>query len=674
MNIDRKNLRLILGRTAPRDATSLTATESLNAVPTYIVEYANETKPIAQLLGEKAEILLPEEETGLGITPRRFCGVVTAAELTSDESSATTIGGTIRLTVRPFLALLSYSTRCYVHQNKSSVDILKDILEFNGLKRSPVRIKVAPPRREICVQYNEDDLSFVTRILAEDGIAFFFGDGKDADVLVTHDSARPFPDIKGGVIALTDASVPRADRLRADNLRRASRAATGKVALTSYDIERAAQNASRPEPVSKVPGMKATADKSHLAVHSGALQDDEQRRRAAERRAAAELISGQCNHPAIHLGQAMNITSQARDIAGDYVVSQLEYRVGGDHRVHLSFNANPRANGPVPMRPAKPVIAGVHNAVVVGGDAGTAVQDAQGRVKVRFLWDSTDAPKDSNSWLDVAEQIAGDDFGEALGPIRSLWGNKNKADDKSCWLRVATPIAGNGYGALFTPRAGQEVLVSFLNGDPDAPVITGNLYNSKHAHPYMEEGGTRSGVTTKLSQELANELEFEDKEGSEKLSLRAAKDLDVVVTEAASTTIGTTETRQISDAASHEYGTSLDINVAENAMLKAETITLQAQSRLVLQVGSSQIELTPSGVTITGGAVKIDATTLEANASAQFNLSGSTGTVEASGPLNLKGLQLTAEGSATATVKAGGMMTVQASGMTTVKGAIVQIN
>lgn len=639
MAIDTRNLRLILGRTAPRDATSLTVSESINVVPTYTVEYVNESASLAGLLGEKAEILLPETENALGIAPRRFCGMVTAAELAGDELSATSIGGSVRLTVRPFLALLEYSSRCHVYQNKSSLEILADILEFNGLKRSPVRIGASPPRREVCIQYNENDLSFVTRLMAEDGVAFYFGDGQDADVLVTHDSARPFPQMAGGTIELTDASVPRADRLRADTLCRVSRVATGKVALTSHDIARAAQNASGPGPVGDAPGMKATGETHHLAAPSGDLKQDERRRRAAERRAAAEQISGHCSHPAAYLGQTMNISSETGEIAGDYVVSRLDYHVGSDKRAYLAFEASPRATGPVPLRPPKPMIPGVHNAVVVGGDAGTAVQDAQGRVKVKFLWDTTGETRDT-----------------------------------SCWLRVAAPLAGNGYGALFTPRAGQEVLVGFLNGDPDAPVITGALYNGKHTHPYMEAGGTRSGVTSKLTQAQANELEFEDKEGSEKLSLRAAKDLDVSVAEATTTMIGTTETRQITGEAVHEYGKTLDVEVAKDATLKAETITLEAQSRLVLKVGSSLIELTSSGVTIKGGTVKIDASSLDAKGSGQFKLSGGSGSVQASGPLDLKGLQLTAEGSAITTVKAGGMLTVQASGMTTVKGGIVQIN
>ena len=639
MAIDTRNLRLILGRTEPRDATGLTVSETINEVPTYTVDYVNESAPLTGLLGEKAEILLPETENALGIAPRRFCGVVTSAELAGDEQSATSIGASVRLTVRPFLALLEYSSRCHVYQNKSSLEILADILEFNGLKRSPVLIGATPPRREVCIQYNEDDLSFVTRLMAEDGVTFFFGDGQDADVLVTHDSARPFPRMAGGTIELTDASAPCADRLRADTLCRVSRVATGKVALTSYDIVQAAQKATGPDPVGDAPGMKATGETHHSAAPSGDLKQDARRRRAAERRAAAEQISGHCSHPAAYLGQAMNIFSDASDIAGDYLVSRLDYRVGSDKRTYLSFAASPRVPGPVPLRRPKPMVPGLHNAVVVGGDTGTAVQDAQGRVKVRFLWDTTGETRDT-----------------------------------SCWLRVATPLAGNGYGALFTPRAGQEVLVGFLNGDPDAPVITGALYNGKHTHPYMETGGTRSGVTSKLTQAQANELEFEDKEGSEKLSLRAAKDLDVSVAEAATTKIGTTETRQITGGAEHEYGKTLDVEVSKDATLKAETITLEAQSRLVLKVGSSLVELTSSGVTINGGTVKIDASSLDAKGTGQFKLSGGSGSVQTSGPLDLKGLQLTAEGSAMTTVKAGGMLTVQASGMTTVKGGIVQIN
>lgn len=639
MSVDARNLRLILGRSAPQSASSLVVCEALNSVPSYVVEYINEGATLTELLGQKAEILLPETENGLDIAPRRFCGIVMEAELAGDDGSLTAFGRRVCLTVRPFLALLGYSSRCHVHQNKSSVDILTDILEFNGLKHSRIRVGASPPRREICIQYNEDDLSFVTRLLAEDGIAFYFGDRGDADVLVLHDSARPYPEASGGAIELTDASLPDAGRLRVDGLNRSSRACTGKVALTSYDVTRAAQNASGPDPVGETKGMGATGQTSHLAAVSGDLKTDERRRRAAEKHAETQDISGECEHPAAFLGQAVTITSSAADIAGDYVMSRLDYRASSGGRVHLGFTASPRATGPVPARPPKPIMPGLHNAFVVGGDPGMVVQDAQGRVKVRFAWDSSDVTRDT-----------------------------------SCWLRVAMPLAGNGYGALFTPRAGHEVLVGFLNGDPDVPVIVGALYNGKNTHPYMAAGTTRSGVTSKLTQAETNELEFDDKPGAEKLCLRAAKDMEVTVAKAASTSIGTTEIRQVGGAATHGYDAGLDVEVADDASFKASTITLEAKSSLVLKVGSSKIEMTPSGITLKATEVKIDATKLDAKGSAQFKLSGASGSVEASGALDLKGMQLKAEGSAMATLKAGGMLTVQASGMTTVKGGIVQIN
>lgn len=608
-------------------------------VPTYVVEYTNERATLADLLGQKAEILLPETQNELGLAPRRFCGIVTQAELAGDNRSLTAFGRQVRLTVRPFLALLAYSSRCHVHQNKSSVEILSDILELNGLKHSTLRIGASPPRREICIQYNEDDLSFVTRLLAEDGVAFYFGDGRDTDALVIHDSARPYPEVSGSAIALTDASMPDPGRLRVDGLNRTSRASTGKVALTSYDVTRAAQSASGPDPIGQTLGMSATGESSHLAAVSGDLKADERRRRAAEKRAETQDISGECEHPAAFLGQAVTITSSAGDIAGDYVLSQLEYRAFSGGRVHLGFTASPRATGPVPARRPKPLMPGLHNALVLGGDPGTVVQDAQGRVKVRFAWDTSADTRDT-----------------------------------SCWVRVATPFAGNGYGALFTPRAGHEVLVGFLNGDPDVPVIVGALYNGKNTHPYMAAGTTRSGVTSKLTQAETNELEFDDKPGAEKLCLRAAKDMELTVVKAASTSIGTTETRQIGGTATHGYAAGLDVEVADDASVEASTITLEAKSSLVLKVGSSRIEMTPSGITLTGTEVKIDATTLDAKGSGQFTLSGASGSISASGPLDLKGMKLKAEGSALATLKADGMVTVQASGMTTVKGGIVQIN
>lgn len=637
MTDDKRNLRLCIGSDAPIKAYALQVSEAINDVPVYSVEYRNETRRLETLLGQSAEILLPDNHSGSASPPRRFHGVIHEAELVSDSTAATSHGGAVRLMVRPFLALLQYSARCQVFQNKSSVDILKEILNLNGQARKPLKISAKPPRRDICIQYNETDLAFVSRILAEDGVAFYWGDSDNPELLTLHDSARPFPGT--GELRLTDASTPQPDQVRADNLRRGKRVTTGKVALTSYDIEKARQQATSADRVGQVPEFKLTAETAHLAAFSGDLSADERKRRAGHLNSAAETLSGESLHPAAYLGQALKVGSESKDIAGDYVVSAINYVVTSDHQTVLRFSASPRVPGFVPERHPRPCIPGVHNAVVVGGDTGTPVQDAEGRVKVRFLWDTSD-----------------------------------KKTDTSCWLRVASSFSGDGSGALFTPRAGQEVLVAFLNGDPDAPIIIGSVYNGKNKHLFMAAGGTKSGVVTGLSKDTTNELEFDDKRGSELLALRAAKDFELTVTEAAKTQIGKTETRNVKDAASHTYKKTLDVDVTKTATHKGNKITLQAQSELVLKVGSSEIKLSPTGIKIKGTQVEIAATKLEAKAQAQFKLSGGTGAIQATGPLSLKGLQLNAEGQAMATVKAGGILTVQGSGMTNISGGIVKIN
>lgn len=640
MDISRRNLRLRFAEGPPLPAEALQVEEAIGEVPTYRVRYRQETRALEALLGQKVTVLPPEADLPDGTPARPRVGIVTAAERCGTERvEARADGqGEVELTLRPALALLGCSVRCRVYQNRSSIDILKDLLALNGLRHAKLQVAATPPRRVFCLQYREDDLSFIRRLLAEDGIAFYYGDADDPEVLILHDSARPYPHSAPGPLRLGDGTLPDPGRTRAV-VRRRSTAGPARVALTGYDVARAAQTATGAETVQDIPAFQATSVTLPVLAPSGDLTADALRRLARDRATRGNRLTGTMQHPGPVLGQGLDVASTDPDLAGDYVLSSFVSHTEAGGLSRVQFVACPRRGAFVPPQRPRPVVPGVQTAVVVGADPGQPAQDAEGRVKVRFAWDTS-------------------------GDTR----------DTSCWIRVATPLAGQGYGAAFTPRAGQEVLVAFLDGDPDAPVIAGSLPNGKHTHPLAAAGSTRSGLSTGLGPAPTNALEFDDRDGAERMTLRAARDFALEVPANVTAAVGGTETRSVAKAAEHAYDQGLTVQVAQAAAWSAQEITLSAERKLVLTVGSSVLELTPSGITIKGTTVAIEATTLTASGSAKIALSGGTGSVEASGPLTLKGLQLTAEGSAMTTVKAGAMLTVQASGMTTVKGALVQIN
>lgn len=637
--MNESSLRIVIGDDEPLPATALTAIEQISHVPLYRVLYAQNTYAFEELIGQRAEIWLPDRFLRAGISARRFVGIVTAVEVHGTEQTVRALQEEVELTIQPELALLSDSIHSTAYHNKTSIDLLEEVLARNGLSRSKLRVNASPPRREFCLQYQENDLAFVMRILSEDGIAFYFGDPEDPELLVLQDSARPYPDLAADAVRLRDASWGGQEGLLVEQLKRKRQALTGRLTLTRYSVARATTETTGAEVVEITPGVQHSSRQLHLYSASGDLQTESLKRHAGAERAQRDALSGLCHHPAVFLGQALHLDSTARTLTGEYRVSSIEYTVDTQQMSRLLFTAVPRVPGYVPPILPRPVMRGVHNAIVTGGEAGEPVQDAEGRVRVRFIWDS-------------------------IGP----------EDASSYWLRVATPLAGNGYGAIFTPRAGQEVIVSFLDGDPDSPLITGSVFNGRHQHPWMGENSTVSGWSSLIHQTTGNALSFDDNVGEERLMLQAARDLEVNVTHAAAHKIAATEDRRVGAAATHEYQDTLQVTVAKEAEWVAETLQLEARQRLVLKVGDSRIEITSSGISFESAAVNIRSTSFHAEGNAEFSLSGGTGQVEASGPLTAKALQVTVDGSVLTTVKAGGILTLEGSGMTTVKGGIVSIN
>ena len=265
--------------------------------------------------------------------------------------------------------------------------------------------------------------------------------------------------------------------------------------------------------------------------------------------------------------------------------------------------------------------------------------------------------------------------------MKFFWDTSSETKNTSCPIRVAETYAGNGYGGQFIPRSGHEVLVSFLHGDPDAPVITGQIYNGKAKHPFMAANTTKSGVTSKLKGK-SNELEFDDKGGSELVALRAAKDYSLEVTEASKRDVKKTEDTKIGEGATLDVGKNYAVTVKDKASVAAatmavdiqkssthdaQTIEMTAKSKITLKVGGSKIEMTSTDIKITAPNVTVAA-------KANLKLEGLKVDAKAKTQMALKGLQVQVNGSVKAEVKGGAMAEVKGGGMLTLKGGVAMIN
>lgn len=616
------------------NVTDFAVKETLSEVPSYKVVILDQASSISAFLGKPCSIEFVKEVYA-DAKPRAFAGIVMSVERTVANSGSPAL----ELVICPPLAVLALSLGNAVYEEKTALDILKEVLERNNIKKLKVSGAKPTVKRDLVIQYNENDLEFVRRILAEEGLAFYFHDGSSAETLVLHDTQKPFPSsVKR--IKLTDAELSDVERMQAQMLTLRQRVRPGKVELLTYDPEKAdkalasetltldAKLLEKPGILEyrPVPVTRGKVTGTELDVASDAYRRDE------------FGLTGTCEHPGMHLGQALNIVSESHpDFAGDYVIVGLHYRPIRGNALLCTFEALPKTHKAVPERLPKPVIAGVHNAIVIGGNdakAGTPFCDAEGRVLVRFFWD--------------------------------------KVGENTVWLRVAEPYAGKGYGAQFIPRVGHEVLVSFLQGDPDAPIITGQIYNAKNNPPFIAKNTTRSGFRSKLEGE-ANEWEFDDKKGSELIAVRAARDYNLIVNNDVLRDIKKFETTKIGETCKLEVEKDF-VTTVTNAIkvtaktrtadietsdkVTAKTITLEADTKLVLKVGSSSIELTPS-------AIKISSPTLSAEGKSKADF-------KSGGPLSVEGMKVDVKAD-TALVMQGLKADLKASAMLSVQGAICDV-
>lgn len=468
------------------------------------------------------DLVLRAEEADPALVESALLGRAATVTLHGDEGDARTVGGVvtraslrgpagdglrarIRVRVEPALALLRHAHRSRIFQDLSVRQVVDLVLADHPAVRAGWRLTARYGPRAYCVQYQETDLAFVLRLLAEEGVRFHFDRGTDgAEELVLTDApafARPI-DGRATLVYRESESAPDADSVTRFALSR--RVAPGRATLREYDWN----HPQRPLAAeADAPGPAGTPlefyehhgehDEARVGRDVAALRLQQHRRRASEG-------SGRSACPRVMPGRAFTLEAPTQPaVEGDYVVVSVEHRaveasgVEGlrGARYENRFVAVPRAVAVRPARPARRLQQVLETATVTGPSDEEVWVDEHGRIRVRFHWDREGADGD---------------------------------DRRSCWIRAMQPWAGAGYGAQFIPRVGTEVVVSFLGGDVDRPVVLGGLYNGTHPPPFaLPERRTRSGLRTRSSPggEGANELSFEDAAGMEEVLLHAARDL-----------------------------------------------------------------------------------------------------------------------------------------------------
>ncbi len=566
-----------------------------------------------------------------------------------------------RLVIVPRLAYLTHRTNQRIFQHLTVPQIIARVLEEHGILAGDAhRFDLGPviyPERDYCVQYDETDLHFIQRLCEEEGIHYHFRHSETGHLLVFGDDQTVFPTLAPVAYQQDSGLVADEPVIKRFGVRVETR--TSRVTRRDYDFEKprltmeaAAQSSIQPDLEDyDYPGRFVDRERGkHLS------------RRALERhRHDFELAEGDSDQPLLISGHFLSLEAHPRSdwnqlwlltevlhegkqpqVLEESITSDMTLRpssplplrkedwggardVGGratqdakaeggtddsfrqGYRNH--FTATPWA---VPFRPAlnhpKPRILGSQSAVVTGPAGEDIHCDEYGRVKVQFFWD-----------------------------------REGQADDKtSCWLRVSSSWAGDRYGGIAIPRVGMEVLITFLEGDADQPLITGCLYHKENAVPYdLPANKTRSVFKTLSSPggDGYNELRIEDRKGAEQIYVHAQRDWDENIEHDQKIRVGherhdTVEANSYSEFKSEEHRTTHadrrsevkandHLTVGNNRHLKIGTgqfveagqeihlssglkVVLEAGSELTFKAAGSFIKLDASGITMIGPLIRMN--------------------------------------------------------------------
>lgn len=593
-----------------------------------------------------------------------------------------------RATVHPWIWFLTRAANCRIFQDQTIPQIFETVVKAHGFTDYRLKLSGTHKQWTYCVQYRETDFNFVNRLLEQEGIYYYFehSDGRHQMVLCddsTTATAMPdyqhvpyFPDDDSGV------TTP-GDHFSAWSVTRTVQ--PGIYSTTDYNFETPALSLAAKQEAQHKHARSSFEMFDYPSVGTEVKPRDTTQAaklRLEELQAQYLAARGHGDAAGVAPGYRFGLTQHPRrDMNIDYLVTGMTLSlrpaavsVGthpGDTEISVSIDA---IDARTPYRPLrltpKPVMQGAQSAMVTGKAGAEIDTDKYGRVHVLFPWDR-DGKKDQTS---------------------------------SCWVRVAQTHASKNWGAIHIPRVGEEVLVSFLDGDPDRPIITGRVYNADFMPPYaLPDNATQSGIKTRSSQDGTadnfNEIRFEDKKGSEELHIHAEKDLTIEVendrtktvqhdetveikhdrkskvgnnekcevAQDHETTIGNEEKRSVSKNRTTTVGSSDKLTVSEDSTHDiGNNLLVKAGQQITLQTGASKLVMKADGtIELQGVTIKISG---DQSISQKAGMSAEIKAMQ----VNVSGTTLELKGDAKAALE-GAIIDVNADAIASLKGALTKI-
>ncbi|MCG3472097.1 type VI secretion system tip protein VgrG [Xenorhabdus bovienii] len=550
-----------------------------------------------------------------GVEQRSITGMVARFEQGNTGLHQTTY----QMSIYPDLWRTTLRQNSRIFQQLDIAAILTMLLKEHGIRDVVFSLRHPHPAREFCVQYQESDFTFLQRLTAEEGIFYFFECGSGRNTLVFADDAGSVP--PGIVLPYQPGEGSTTGVPSVGSFTCSAQVRPAQVQLKDYTFK----NPAWPAEFSRQ--MKEDTLQQRYYEHydyPGRFKDEAHgeaftryRLEALRSDAVTGQGSGQAiavqpgklftldNHPRADLNQPWQVVSASHTGSQPQARETASSDSGTTLHSQFSFIRHNQHWRPAP-RP-KPTIDGPQIAKVVGPAGEEIFCDQYGRIRLQFPWD-----------------------------------RYGKSDDQSsCWIRVSQPWAGQGWGMLAIPRIGQEVVVDFLHGDPDQPIVTGRTYHASNIPPGALPGSkTQMAFRSKTHKgEGYNELLFEDAKGSEQLSLHAQKDMHTTVKDAQSLVVEAGN-RTLTIQKGDEFKTVTEGNLTESicqarsTTANAVSVTTnangtvpgtqlyEAQDAITLTVGDGTIQMTTDGIlisfggsniTVNGGGVSVNGSQITLN-------------------------------------------------------------
>jgi len=605
----------------------------------YIVDVLSKGRNIqfVDALGEKMTVSVEQSDSGV----RCFNGYVTRFTQVGMQGNYYHY----RAVLHPWLWFLAHTSDCRIFQNKTVPEIVQKIFRKysnNDFKLVLEKSGFDYPVREYTVQYRETDLRFISRLLEEVGISYHFVHGIEAHTLVLTDSIAGREHRSGyeTVLLRTPGETGQTECLSHWSV--AQEIKTAAYVLRDFDY----MKPRAPLLSQLVPGDDPNRELlGEMYDYPGRFQtqdagDQTVKVRLNEAQAYYETVTAAGSVRGVGLGNVFMLTEAPwSDGKTEHLIVRARYELqgklpesgpdAGQDRFECQLTL---VESNVPFRPVtrtpKPVVQGPQTAIVVGpkkddDNPEEIWTDDLGRVLVRFHWERLGPSKPHDPERDSEEQ-----------------------DNESapCFVRVASLWAGQQWGIQFTPRIGQEVMVEFLEGDPDRPVVTGRMYNNVNKPPYPNAKATQSGIKTRSTKgggpNNYNEIRFEDKKGQEEMFIQAEKTQTVNVKGSRTLTVGGSESITVGGERSttvtkndtvhleaehlmsvvaqtthyfkgghihNVYGAEHSILVEKNRDdYVGELLSMESGQKIVLTVGQSTITITADSIDLTSTKVTIN--------------------------------------------------------------------